>query len=72
MNNLSLDSKILISFHQALITEPSVMEAAHKVCMDYRDQASSKWGQDTGVGAFFYASEVISKSINQFFKEGTK
>jgi len=28
MNNPSLDSRILISFHQALITEPSVMEVA--------------------------------------------
>jgi hypothetical protein len=56
----STQAKILADFATALNIYTDPMQAAHVVCMDYRDAAAAKWGTEMGVKAFFAAADTIA------------
>jgi hypothetical protein len=63
----STERKILTRFNTALETN-TILEAARITCNEIREQATEKWGKNTGDLAFLSAAELIKTKIEEFEK----
>jgi hypothetical protein len=59
----STQAKILADFAAALTIHSNPMQAAHVVCIDYRDAAAAKWGTEMGTKAFVAAAQTIADAM---------
>ena len=61
------ERKILTRFNTALETN-TITEAAWITCNEIRDEATEKWGKNTGDRAFLSAADLIKNTIEEFEK----
>lgn len=61
----STEAKIIKAFAANLVKIDDPMRAAFVTCIEIRDEATAKWGEDAGVAAFHATASTIAKSVRE-------